>query len=120
MSEKPSLLERLLGNAKKKVDENKQNLERQVKQQLKGLVYDDELVEELAPVFMKLHGVEGFNQVMELLVTKEKQIEAISGGDWFKQESSDEQSEEEIETKQTESSNNPVDEYLSKKYGETK
>lgn len=120
MSEKPSLLERLLGNHKKKVDDNKQGLELQIKQQLKGLVYDDELVEELAPVFMRLQGIDGFNQVMELLVTKEKQIETISGGDWFKQESSDAQSEEEIETKQTEKSANLVDDYLSKKYGETK
>lgn len=120
MSEKPSLLERLLGNHKKKVDDNRQALELQVKQQLKGLVYDDELVEELAPVFMRLQGVEGFNQVMELLVTKEKQIEAISGGDWFKQESKSDTDEEEIETKPNQPSNNPVDDYLSKKYGETK
>ena len=120
MSEKPSLLERLMGGAKKKVDENKQGLELQIKQQLKGLVYDDELVEELTPVFMRLQGVEGFNQVMELLVTKEKQIETISGGDWFKQESKSDEDEEEINTKQTEKSANPVDEYLSKKYGETK
>lgn len=120
MSDKPSLLERLIGGAKNKVDANKQGLEAQIKQQLKGLVYDDELVDELTPVFMRLQGVEGFNQVMELLVTKEKQIETISGGDWFKQESKSETDEEEIETKQTKQSENLVDDYLMKKYGETK
>lgn len=121
MSDKPSLLDRLMGGAKKKVDDNKGALEAQIKEQLKGLVYDDELVEELAPVFMRLQGVEGFNQVMELLVTKEKQIETISGGDWFKSESKDTESEEEIDTQQTnQSSNNPVDDYLMKKYGESK
>lgn len=120
MSDKPSLLDRLLGASKKKVDDNKQVLEAQVKQQLKGLVYDEELVNELAPVFMRLQGIDGFNQVMELLVTKEKQIEAISGGDWFKQESSSESEEEEISTQQTKPSANPVDDYLANKYKETK
>lgn len=117
MSEKLSLLDRLLGGAKKKVNENQSALEAQVKQQLKGIVYDDELVNELTPVFMKLYGVEGFNQVMELLTTKEKQIEAISGGDWFKKESEDNSSEEIDTNKSNESSENPVDDYLMKKYG---
>ena len=115
MSEKPSLLERLLGSANKKVDENKGALEAQVKQRLKGIVYDDELVNELAPVFMKLQGQEGFNQVFELLETKERQIETISGGDWFKQETKPEDKQE-LQDNPTNESENLVDSYLSEKY----
>ena len=113
MSEKPSLLERLMGSASKKVDENKGLLEEQVKQRLKGILYDDELVEELAPVFIKLNGVDGFNQVFELLETKEKQIETISGGDWFKQETKPEGKQEEGEE---EEDSNLVDTLLTEKY----
>lgn len=83
MSDKPSLLERLMGSATKKADENKGALEAQIKQRLKGILYDEELVNELAPVFMKLQGVEGFNQVFDLLETKNARSETISGGDWF-------------------------------------
>lgn len=68
---------------------------------LKTLVYDDDLVKELAPVFSKLHGTDGFDKVFELLETKEKQISAISGGDWHEQQTdanqdlnTDEQEEE--------------------------
>lgn len=111
MSEKPSLLDRLLGSAGKKVDENKGLLEEQVKKRLKGILYDDALVEELAPVFLKLNGVDGFNQVFELLETKEKQIETISGGDWFKQETKPEGKQEEEEE-----DSNLVDSLLTEKY----
>jgi len=113
VSEKPSLLDRLLGSAGKKVDENKGLLEEQIKKRLKGILYDDELVEELAPVFIKLNGVEGFNQVFELLETKEKQIETISGGDWFKQETNPENKQDVTDEDE---SVNLVDSYLSEKY----
>jgi len=113
MSEKPSLLERLMGASKKKVDENQGALEAQIKAKLKGIVYDEELVDELTPVFMRLNGVEGFNQVFELLETKERQIEAMSGGDWFKQETNPDKSTEE---QTTEDSASLVDQILSKKY----
>lgn len=116
MSEKKGLLERIMGGASKKAELNKGALEEAVKQRLKGLVYDDAIVEELTPAFMKLQGVEGFDVVMELLETKESQIESISGGDWFKQESNPEQKHQEEE--QTEESSNLVDSYLSEKYGE--
>lgn len=115
MSEKPSLLDRLLGSANKKVDENRSVLEEQIKQRLKGIVYDDELVNELTPVFMKLNGVEGFNQVFELLETKERQIETISGGDWFKQETKPEDKQD-LQDNPTDDSENLVDSYLSEKY----
>lgn len=113
MSDKPSLLDRLMGSASKKVDENKGLLEEQVKQRLKGILYDDALVEELAPVFIKLNGVDGFNQVFELLETKEKQIETISGGDWFKQETKPEGKQDDADEDESE---NLVDSYLSEKY----
>ena len=61
--------------------------------QLERFVYDPELAKELAPVFVSLLSAEGFDKVIELLETKEKQIEAISGGSqqqqtdpWQKQE----------------------------------
>lgn len=98
MSEqKPTLLERLMGGSKKKAQANVTELEARIKEQLKGLVYDDELVTELVPVFVELTGKPGFDKVVELLVTKEKQIEAIAGGDWFKKDS--EQESETIESK---------------------
>lgn len=64
-----------------------------LKAKLKGLVYDDELVEQLLPVFTALKSVEGYEQVMELLESKESQIEAIAGGDAFKQQTSPEHTE---------------------------
>ena len=61
--------------------------------QLERFVYDPELAKELAPVFVSLLSAEGFDKVIDLLETKEKQIEAISGGSqqqqtdpWQKQE----------------------------------
>ena len=121
MSDERGLLERLLGAGKKKAETNKGLLETKIKEQLKGLVYDDELVDELLPVFIKLQGVEGFEKVTELLVTKERQIEAIAGGDWFKQESS--ASTTKIGGKDDESNDgttNPVDQILKDKYKESK
>ena len=45
---------------------------------LERFVYDPELAKELAPVFVSLLNAEGFDKVIDLLETKEKQIEAIS------------------------------------------
>lgn len=117
--EKKGLLERILGSHKKKAEANRGNLEAEVKEKLKGIVYEEELVDELTPVFMKLHGVEGFDKVFELLETKEKQIEYISGGDWFKQESEEETQEIKREDEDEEETDiSLVDSILSKKYGE--
>lgn len=99
MSDKSTLLERLLGSSKKKMEGNKGELETKIKEQLKSIVYEDELVEELLPVFMSLQGQQGFDKVFELLTTKEKQIEAISGGDWFKKETDNKEQHKEEETK---------------------
>lgn len=46
-------------------------------ERLQSYVYDVELSAELAPVFATLSTVQGFDKVLELLDTKEKQIEAI-------------------------------------------
>jgi hypothetical protein len=112
-----SLLDKLLGASKKRAIENKPQLEELLKKKLKGLVYDDELVNELLPVFVKLQGQEGFDVVLELLESKEKQIEVISNGDWFKKEAptgtnvnTEEEDQDDVE--------NLVDSILNKKYGE--
>ena len=43
-------------------------------------VYDEELAQEIAPVFAAMEGQEGFDKLIELLDSKEIQIEAISKG----------------------------------------
>ena len=64
---------------------------------LEKFVYDPELAKELAPVFVSLLSVEGFDKVIELLETKEKQIEAISSG--INQQSNPDQKQEPQEVK---------------------
>ena len=53
--------------------------------QLERFVYDPELAKELAPVFVSLLRAEGFDKVVDLLETKEKQIEAISSSQHHQQ-----------------------------------
>ena len=110
-----SILERLMGGAKTKASSNQSALEETVKQKLKGIVYDDELINELLPTFVKLYSVEGFSTVVELLEAKEKQIETISGGDWFKQET-DPQNKDQQDNTQQENESDPVDDLLKTKY----
>jgi len=118
MSEaKESLFDKIFKSSKQKTETNQSVLEESVKTKLKGLVYDDAVVTELLPVFMKLHATEGFNTVYELLEAKEKQIEAISGGDWFKQET---KPENKVEDEDTDDGVDPVDELLKQKYEENK
>lgn len=83
------LLEKLLSGSKGKVGKNQSALKAKVKEDLKAILYDDELVEELFPIFESLSSHAGFDKVMEILTTKEKQIDAISSGSYFKQESED-------------------------------
>ncbi len=110
-----SILERLMGGAKSKASSNQSILEETVKQKLKGIVYADELINELLPTFVKLYSVEGFSTVVELLEAKEKQIETISGGDWFKQET-DPQNKDQQDNTQQENESDPVDDLLKTKY----
>ena len=109
-----SILERLMGSAKSKASTNQSMLEETVKQKLKGIVYDDELINESLPTFVKLYSVEGFSTVVELLEAKEKQIETISGGDWFKQETDPQNKDQQQEQQENES--DPVDDLLKTKY----
>ena len=109
-----SILERIMGGAKNKASNNQSALEETVKQKLKGIVYDDELIAELLPTFVKLYSVEGFSTVVELLEAKEKQIETISGGDWFKQETDPQNKDQQQEQQENES--DPVDDLLKTKY----
>lgn len=118
-AEKKSLFDKIFSSSSKKAEGNNAALETQIKTKLKSLVYDDEVVTELLPVFMKLHTTEGFNTVYELLEAKEKQIEAISGGDWFKQES-DPTKKESGESTDDDDDVDPVDEQLKLKYKESK
>lgn len=102
-----SIFEKLMnGHNKKKGnkdggDSGKEQIVKEYKKKLKGILYDDDLVEELAPVFAELHGSEGFDKVIELLETKEKQIEAISEGD-FHEQTTDQQEQQDQESDEDE------------------
>lgn len=111
------IFSRLKKFSSKKADNNKGVLEAQLREKLTGILYDDELVEELLPAFISLSGNENFPTVMELLESKEKQIESITGGDWFKQDNL-EPDVNITKEHQEEEDANMVDNYLSKKYGE--
>lgn len=116
MSEqKASLFERMFKGGKAKTEANTKGLETQLTERLNKLVYDEDLVKELLPVFVKLHTTEGFSKVWEVLEAKEQQIEAISGGDWFKQES-DESSEQNKKEESTNGDEDPVDALLKQQY----
>lgn len=67
------------------------------KELLKKLVYDDELVDEFAPLFAKLSAHEGFDKVVELLETKEKQLESLTSVDWTKPNADDQDAESQQE-----------------------
>ncbi len=113
--EKKGLFERMFKGGKAKGESNKGQLEEQLKKRLNSIVYDDELVTELLPVFTKLHATEGFSQVWELLEAKEQQIEAISGGDWFKQETNQDEQNKEKQEQQSDATD-LVDEILKQQY----
>lgn len=75
-------LSKLLAGFGKKAEKNQTGALEVYKQKLAGIVYDDEVVEELAPIFAKLSTQEGFDKVFALLEAKEQQIEKIAGGEW--------------------------------------
>lgn len=110
-----SWLDKILQSKGTKVEQQKEEASAAVRNKLKAIVYDDSIVEELTPVFMKLQGAEGFDKVLELLETKERQIEAMSGGDWFKQETDPENKQSTEDSVETE---NYVDAILKQRYGE--
>jgi hypothetical protein len=96
------MLDKLMAGWKgrNKTPENKEEpnteLLNEYKEKLKGIVYDDELVEQFAPLFVKLHEHDPEGVMMELLESKEQQIQAIADGSAFKEMSPEQQ--EDIET----------------------
>lgn len=114
---KPTLFERMFKSGKGKAEQNQAGLEEQLTKRLNSIVYDEDLVKELLPVFVKLHTAEGFTKVWELLEAKEQQIEAISGGDWFKQETNEDKEQDKTNTSGDDETD-PVDELLKQQYKE--
>lgn len=100
-------LDKLLGGHKDKAQKTGEEVLDKYKDKLMSIVYDKELVDELAPIFAKLHTAEGFDKVFELLETKEQQINAISGGDWFEQQTGDD--DKEIDTQDSKDKDEPKD-----------
>lgn len=119
-----SWLDKILSGHGKKAEQAKEQAVVDYTSKLKGLVYDDEIVKELAPIFAALHGTSGFDKVVELLETKEQQIATISGGEWFKQESDSDQSSKKEETSDANGQDTKVplsaEEILELKYKDTK
>lgn len=95
-------LEKLLNGQRTVLESNKQTIEETYKTKLKGILYDDELVEELAPVFASLHDKEGFDKVFQLLETKEKQLEKVVGGEWYSQSTGNDEKEINTDNENTE------------------
>ena len=112
-----SWIDKLTQGFSKKAEHEQTSALDVMKTKLKGIVYDDELVDELAPIFAKLSTNEGFDKVVELLETKEAQLEMVAGGQWTKQttnndESSNSSDKDEEENNETLS----ADEILARKY----
>ena len=113
-----SWLDKLMSGHGKRTETAKDNALDLYTEKLKTIVYDEDIVKELAPVFAKLHGTDGFDKVFELIETKEQQITAISGGDWHEQQINDHQNLEN-ELGEEEADTLSAEEILAKKY-ETK
>lgn len=78
-----TFLEKLQKGFSKKAEHHQVDNLDMYKQKLKDIVYDQEIIDELAPVFAKLHGSEGFDKVFQLLQDKESQLVQIAGGEWY-------------------------------------
>lgn len=119
-----SWLDKIMNGHGKRADVAKETALTDYTDKLKALVYDEDIVKELAPIFAALHGTKGFDKVVELLETKEQQIAAISGGEWFKQQSDDQHKDGNQNKDESDSSEGKktltADEILSNKYKEIK
>lgn len=112
-----SWLDKMMGGFNKKAEHEQTTALDVMKTKLKGIVYDDELVDELAPIFAKLSTNEGFDKVIELLETKESQLEKIAGGEWTKQiTDSDDQSSKSDKKDKEQSETLSAEEILAQKY----
>lgn len=80
-----SWLDKMMGGFSKKAEHEQTTALDVMKAKLKTIVYDDALVDELAPIFATLSTQDGFSKVVELLETKEQQLEKVAGGEWTKQ-----------------------------------
>lgn len=98
-----SLYERLMKSFSKRKKDEEEDVgvdEAKIRATLTSLLYEEEIVEEMLPLFSKLSKQEGFDQVVELLEAKEQQIKAISDGSWFEHTSG--RGEEEEDTSEEE------------------
>lgn len=113
-------LDKLMGGHKAKTSKSSDEILDKYTEKLASIVYDEDLVKELAPIFAKLHSAEGFDKVFELLETKEQQISAISGGDWFDSQTDKKTTEIETPTSNDEEDDKPsaqsAEEILKQKY----
>lgn len=110
-------LDKMMGGFNKKSESKQQEDLETIKTTLKSIVYDDELVEELTPVFAKLSAQEGFSKVIELLETKEAQLEKIAGGEWTQQlTESDYKPAADEDEEEDSKANLSADEILARKY----
>lgn len=117
------MFEKIINKWRKKEEDKRESLPSQeefVREKLTRYLYDEELVETLLPTFLALSEQEGFKEVWEVLDSKERQVEAISSGDWFNKESGQTTKKElGLREHEEESENqNLVDSILNKKYGE--
>lgn len=77
----------------KKAEKSHTTAEEVFKKKLASIVYNDDLINELAPIFAKLSTHEGFDKVFGLLEAKEQQIERLAGGEWSAKPPADDEKE---------------------------
>ncbi|SPJ32694.1 hypothetical protein [Kushneria phyllosphaerae] len=99
-------------------EDNEQALE-DIRERLRPILYNDEMIDEFAPVFFKLKDSEQVEQIYSLLESKESQIKELSSGDYFKQESSPEDKQEHEDSEESEEDAiNYVDQILQQRYND--
>lgn len=86
-----SILDKLLSGFKTQKDNNNSENIEKLRAKLKVMLYDDELVDELTPIFSKLENTEGFDKVMDLLESKEAQINTLAKEGYWAGKQSDNQ-----------------------------
>lgn len=95
------LFNRLKNGFQSNVKQNNEESLEKIKTRLKGLVYDDELVDEYAPLFAKLSKQDGFDKVMELLEVKERQLISLTDTDWTDNKSAKDEVVEQEDTEES-------------------
>jgi hypothetical protein len=110
------MFDKILAGFKKKAENQHTSAETVFVEKLKGIVYDEELVKELAPIFAKLSSHEGFDKVFELIEAKESQLEKVMGGEWNKEQSGDEHKEAKDDKSEDDKETLSAEEILAQKY----